>query len=325
MRFETKIGTSIEEAVHWLNEGELVGIPTETVYGLAGNGLRSEVISRIFEVKNRPFFDPLILHFSEIESVVPCIKKFPEDAQTLMSEFWPGPLTMVLPKSEKIPDLATAGTPNVAVRIPRHPMTLGLLQQLKFPLAAPSANPFSYVSPTTAQHVYDQLQGKIPYILDGGSAKIGMESTIVSFSREVPRIIRLGGISVEQIQSILPHAIVDVQFHPNETAESAGQAIKHYAPRCELIPLEDLDTAALEPHSSLVILRYSRNDSPKSSAKTYYLSENGDESEAAHHLFGMLRTFDELNIPRVYFEWAPHRGLGRAINDRLMRAQKKSS
>jgi len=208
----------------------------------------------------------------------------------------------------------------VAVRIPMHAMALELLQNLSFPLAAPSANPFSYVSPTSAQHVYDQLNSKIPYILDGGTSKIGMESTIISFSKEIPRIIRLGGISVEQILEILPDAQVDVQFNPHENAESAGQSIRHYAPKCILEPLERI---ALDGEIARTVLLYSKQSEVPKNARVFYLSESGSEIEATQNLFAMVRKFDEMGLDQVYFEWAPNKGLGRAINDRLSRAMKK--
>jgi L-threonylcarbamoyladenylate synthase len=316
MAFETLIGDSITEAVRWLNKGQLVGIPTETVYGLAGNGLDTEAVTRIFEAKNRPYFDPLILHFKDAESVYGSVKEFSEEAKKLADHFWPGPLTLILPKNETVPDLVTSGSSGVAVRVPAHALTLQLLEQLDFPLAAPSANPFKYVSPTTAQHVFDQLQGKIPYVLEGGASHIGIESTIVSFLNETPRILRLGGIPVEEIQEIIPQTVVDIQYAP-DAHESPGQLEHHYAPNCELKPLE---SSEFEQESGDYALLYFRKPIHTERHPSFYLSENGDLREAASRLFSLLRQFDQSHIKKVYFEWVPNEGLGRAINDRLSRA-----
>ena len=319
MPFQTTIGTQISEAVKWLQEGQIVGIPTETVYGLAGNGFDTQAVSRIFEAKNRPFFDPLILHVADLSSVYTCVREFPEEAKKLAEAFWPGPLTLVLPKSQQVPDLVTAGSDAVAVRIPQHPMALALLQELSYPLAAPSANPFTYVSPTTAQHVYDQLQGKIPYILDGGNATIGLESTIVSFADGPARVLRLGGISLEALWTVLPELQIDIQFAPKGT-ESPGQLDHHYAPRCALIPLDSLTE---KPDEQAHLLLFSQKPGGPAGSHIHYLTPKGDLNEAAAALFSLLRSFDDRQLDRVYFEWAPNEGLGRAINDRLSRAQKK--
>ncbi len=321
MEFKTQQGFDISEAIYWLNSNEVVGIPTETVYGLAGNGLSEQAITRIFQSKNRPFFDPLILHFPNIAAIEPCVLQFPEDAKKLARHFWPGPLTLVLPKSQIVPYLLTSGSDLVAVRIPNHPLSLQLLESLPYPLAAPSANPFTYVSPTSAQHVMDQLAGKIPYVLDGGKSTVGIESTIVSFEDTIPRILRLGGISFESIQEIIPQAEIRIQHAPN-TAIAPGQLEHHYAPRCELLPMDGDDFRKdLLPK---YLLKF-QNQEPISQADTLFdLSPKGNLSEAAAQLFSMLRQFDALGLKRVYFEWLPNKDLGRAINDRLSRAQKKS-
>ena len=316
MAFETLIGGSVTEAVRWLNKGQLVGIPTETVYGLAGNGLDTQAVTRIFEAKNRPYFDPLILHFKNAESVYECVKEFPQEAKKLADHFWPGPLTLILPKKENVPDLVTSGSSGVAVRVPGHPLTLQLLEQLSYPLAAPSANPFKYVSPTTAQHVFEQLQGRIPYVLEGGPSHIGIESTIVSFLHTIPRILRLGGIPVEEIQEIIPQTVIDIQHAP-DAHESPGQLEHHYAPNCELRPLESQE---FQHESGDCAILYFRKPNHAVNRPSFFLSENGDLREAASRLFSLLREFDQNQIKKVYFEWVPNEGLGRAINDRLSRA-----
>ncbi|MES2733756.1 MAG: L-threonylcarbamoyladenylate synthase, partial [Bacteroidota bacterium] len=186
-----RIGTNISHAIDLLQQGEVVAIPTETVYGLAGNALNTKAVARIFSVKNRPTFDPLIIHTNSLEKVLQFVDEMPAQAKTLAQACWPGPLTLLLPRKDSIPDLVTSGLDTVAVRIPNHSLTLSLLEALEFPLAAPSANPFGYISPTTAEHVYNQLGKKIPYILDGGPCLVGIESTIVGFEDGEPTIYRL--------------------------------------------------------------------------------------------------------------------------------------
>jgi L-threonylcarbamoyladenylate synthase len=177
-------GTDIEKCAQLLREGKLVAIPTETVYGLAANAFNQDAVVSIYEAKNRPFFDPLIIHTDSVDKAKNFVSFFPEKAKRLADVFWPGPLTLLLPRSNEVPDVVTSGLDNVAIRVPDHELTLKLLEQLDFPLAAPSANPFGYVSPTEPEHVQKQLGNKIPYILDGGKCKVGIESTIIGFDGE---------------------------------------------------------------------------------------------------------------------------------------------
>jgi len=226
---KASVGKAIDVAASYLRKGQLVGIPTETVYGLAGNALDVPTLSLIFETKNRPTFDPLILHSASLERVMPYISSFPAPLKTLAEKFWPGPLTLLLPKAAEVPDLLTSGLDRVAVRVPSHPFTLSLLQTLEFPLAAPSANPFGYISPTQAQHVYAQLGDKIPYILDGGSCEVGIESTIVGMVGDQVVIYRLGGQEVNEIEKWV--GPVQVQAHSSSQPNAPGQLESHYAPR----------------------------------------------------------------------------------------------
>jgi L-threonylcarbamoyladenylate synthase len=198
-----EIGKEVNRASQLLREGQLVGIPTETVYGLAANALDADAVLRIFEAKGRPHFDPLIMHLPDADAVKVHVRDIPPMALQLMDAFWPGPLTLVLPKQSHVPDIVTSGLDTVAVRVPSHPMTQALLRQLDFPLAAPSANLFGHVSPTTAQHVNAQLGDRIPYILDGGATTVGLESTIVGFEEGIPTIYRLGGLGVEEIERVV--------------------------------------------------------------------------------------------------------------------------
>ena len=198
-----EIGTDIALAVHLLKQNKCVAIPTETVYGLAANALEEDAVAKIFAIKKRPAFDPLIVHIAEMSQMLDFVKTVPPVAHQLASVFWPGPLTLLLPKKDCIPDITTSGLNSVGIRIPSHPMTLELLKQLPFPLAAPSANPFGYISPTAAQHVAAQLGDDVDFILDGGDCTIGLESTIVDFTCDEPKVRRWGGITAEMLQPIL--------------------------------------------------------------------------------------------------------------------------
>ena len=198
-----EIGKDIQKAKDFLEKDELVAIPTETVYGLAANALNPIAVAKIFEAKERPTFDPLIVHTHSLQEVYKFVTNIHPALLKLAEAFWPGPLTLLLPKKEIIPSLVTSGLDRVGVRVPNHSLTLDLLSQLNFPLAAPSANPFGYISPTTAMHVEKQLGTKIPYILDGGSCEVGLESTIVGEENGEIIIYRLGGLSVDEIETIV--------------------------------------------------------------------------------------------------------------------------
>ena len=228
-----QLGTNLTQARRLLEQGQVVAIPTETVYGLAANALAAAAVARIFATKARPHFDPLIVHAHSLEQVCTFTQEIPPLAQRLAAAFWPGPLTLLLPRAACIPDLVTAGLPHVAVRLPRHPLAQQLLQSLPFPLAAPSANPFGYISPTTAQHVAQQLGDRIPYIIDGGPCAVGLESTIVGFSPTgAPVVHRLGGITVEELTDVV--GPVQVNNQPTSNPRAPGQLTSHYAPRTPL-------------------------------------------------------------------------------------------
>ncbi len=196
------MGKDILQAKKYLEQGKLVAIPTETVYGLAANALDAGPVAAIFSVKNRPFFDPLIVHVDSLEKARRFVTAIPETAIELADQFWPGPLTILLDKSTLIPDLVTAGLPRVGIRCPDHELTLSLLSQLTFPLAAPSANPFGYISPTTPFHVEQQLGDQVAYILDGGPCQVGLESTIIGWEESKPVVYRVGGCPIEDIEKI---------------------------------------------------------------------------------------------------------------------------
>ena len=316
-------GTDLILAKKLLTEGKLVAIPTETVYGLAANGLDETAVAGIFSAKNRPTFDPLILHVASIEQAQSLSIDWPEMADKLARAFWPGPLTLILPKADHVPDLTTSGQPTVGIRMPNNRLTLELLSTLPFPLAAPSANPFGYVSPTNAQHVADQLGDSIDYILDDGDCSVGIESTIITIDNGTPKVLRLGGLSLERIADVLGFPVLE-HLNQNSNPQAPGQLDQHYSPRCKLIALNTMPAADIDP--SVSIIYFSKQEAQRSSdykssdGSHYYLSDSGDTNQAASNLFSTLRRLDQDNQKVAYFEWAPNEGLGRAINDRLQRA-----
>lgn len=312
-----EIGSNIEKAAALLNEGEIIGIPTETVYGLAGNALNEDAILQIYEAKNRPKFDPLIAHTDSIEKVKGIVERIPEKAIALANHFWPGPLTILLDKKENVPDLLTSGLSRVAVRIPNHPLTSQLLASLDFPLAAPSANPFGYVSPTTAQHVQDQLGNKIPYILDGGPCRVGLESTIVGFENEHVVVYRLGGTKVEEIEKLI--GPVKIQVNESSNPAAPGMLKSHYSPgRKMLIGDIEENLKGLDRETTGILSFQTSYDVPE--RNQVILSTDGDIDEAARKIFAALRKMDQPHIEIILTEFLPNEGLGKAINDRLRRA-----
>jgi L-threonylcarbamoyladenylate synthase len=309
-----RLGTDVAAAAALLRAGELVAIPTETVYGLAANALDERACLRIFEVKRRPAFDPLIVHVRSRVQVEELCAEVPPMAEVLMRTFWPGPLTLVLPKRPRVPDLVTSGLDTVAVRQPAHPLTQRLLEALPFPLAAPSANLFGQVSPTTAQHVVDQLGDAIPYVLDGGPCAVGVESTIVGWEDGRCVLYRPGGVALEALEEIAGR----VDPARREVLPAApGMLESHYAPRTPLL-LGDVD-ALLAAHAGrrIAVLAFAR---PREAHALRVLSPRGDLAEAARELFAALRALDASGAERIVAERVPEAGLGRAINDRLRRA-----
>lgn len=314
-----EIGRDIEKARQLLENGELVAIPTETVYGLAANALNTDAVMKIFLVKERPSFDPLIIHLSSIDHAQTYVSKLPDQAKKLADHFWPGPLTLVLPKKAIVPDVVTSGLDTVGIRCPRHDLTQELISQLDFPLAAPSANPFGYISPTSAQHVNDQLGNRIKYILDGGPCKVGLESTIIGFENNQPVIYRRGGIDDEQIVNVIGPLQSRLASSSNPLAP--GQLESHYAPKKRFL-LGDVDLLSngLE-NQQKGVLRF--KDNLKSDRNELYLSASGDLQEAARNLFACLRKLDQMDIEVILAEKVPDVGIGKAINDRLQRAAAK--
>ncbi|MFM7769749.1 MAG: L-threonylcarbamoyladenylate synthase [Bacteroidota bacterium] len=311
------IGNDIEIARNFLMRDQVTAIPTETVYGLAGNALKSEVVARIFEIKNRPHFDPLIVHISDKKEATKYAKEISPLAEKLMEAFWPGPLTILFPKKKNIPDLVTAGLNEVGLRVPNHELTLLLLRTLKFPLAAPSANPFGYISPTQARHVEKQLGDAIPYILDGGPSEVGIESTVIRVVNQSIHVLRAGGITVEMLAEFCPH--ITRETSSSSAPASPGLVSSHYAPNKPLKvgSIENL----LNEYAGVKagVLSFSKS---YDCHKNCILSARAELTEAAKNLFTMLRELDESDCEIVFSECVPNEGLGVAINDKLMRASK---
>lgn len=314
------IGNNIDTAKNYLINGELVAIPTETVYGLAANALNEDAVIKIFTVKNRPRFNPLIVHVANWGEAEKYVQDIPVKAMLLAQKFTPGPLTFLLNRKDIIPDIVTAGSDKVAIRIPNHPLTLALLQSLDFPLAAPSANPFGYVSPTSAQHVFENLANKIPYILDGGSATVGVESTIIGFDeKENVLLYRSGGISVEEIESVIKEKVIKAKKTPQKNPSTSGQLKSHYSPHT---PLYVGDIGELKKQfTGKKIACISFTKKYEDVDKNFVLSKDSSLTEAAKKLFAALREIDKMNVDVILAEKFPDEGIGRAINDRLEKAK----
>jgi len=317
------ISTDISKAIQLLTAEEIVAIPTETVYGLAGNIYSETAIKRIFETKQRPFFNPLIVHIPTSEVLSTIVNYIPKKAKLLADAFWPGPLTLVLPKKDSIPDLITAGKDTVAVRIPNHSTTLELLKQLDFPLAAPSANPFGSISPTTAQHVSDYFKNDIEMVLDGGACQRGIESTIIGFNGEEPIIYRLGSTPIEAIENIVGPVKI---MNKKETAPDApGMLERHYAPSTKTILTNNVSEAiALHQGKKIGVLAFQKTTIEDAVVIQINLSESNNLLEAASKLYDALHQLDKQNLDLIIAERFPDFGLGKSINDRLQRATVKA-
>jgi L-threonylcarbamoyladenylate synthase len=315
------IGNDLNKARSLLADHKVIGLPTETVYGLAGNGLNAEVVAKIFAIKNRPFFDPLILHIGEFSQLKELSTAVPLPLNDLALAFWPGPLTILVPKAERIPDIVTSGLPRVAIRMPDHALSLALLKSISFPLAAPSANPFGYISPTSPEHVFKQLGMKIPYILDGGKCQVGIESTIVGMENEDLVVYRLGGLCLDQLRAVYKGNIkINVS---TSQPESPGMTLSHYAPSKSLYMGEKSVLLSTVETKGAAILCFSEKWKEVNDKQQWVLSETADFEEAAHKLFSFLREIDESNVTHILAEKLPDEGLGVAINDRLFRASQK--
>ena len=309
---------NIERAAVLIRSGGVIAFPTETVYGLGANAFNPQAMLRIFEIKNRPSFDPLIVHIANIDSVKKLCADVSPLAKKLMKKFWPGPLTLVLPKNKTVPDVVTSGLPTVAVRMPSHPVALALVRCAGVPIAAPSANPFGCLSPTTAAHVIKYLDGQIDLVLDGGKCPMGVESTIFDLTGEKPTLLRPGALSIEAIKEI----VGEIGLNRNPTKPLApGGLPQHYSPQTPLKLINNLKVMPMDHRKKkgLLTFRQPKNELPFFQ-RIEVLSQAADLREAAANLFSCLHKLDEEGLDVIYAEHVPEVGLGRAIMDRLRRA-----
>lgn len=314
----SQIGENLLKAATLLESNELVAIPTETVYGLAANALSDEAVIKIFEAKNRPTFNPLIVHVVDVAAIQKYAELDPISLQ-LAEAFMPGPFTLLLPKKPIISDIVTAGSSKVAIRVPNQMMTTKLLMLLTFPLAAPSANPSGYVSPTSAQHVLNGLKDKVSYILDGGQSEVGLESTIAEVNGNEIILHRTGAVTAEQMEKLTGLKVVspDTSNHPT----TAGQMKSHYATKTPLYRGDIAKLIQQYQDKNIAVISFHKLYEGLKTGHQYVLSPKADLNEAAKHLFEVMRCIDEFHFDVVITELFPDRGLGRAINDRLGRAQ----
>jgi L-threonylcarbamoyladenylate synthase len=312
------VNDAVSRAVGLLREGQAVGLPTETVYGLAADALREDAVVKIFEAKSRPRFDPLIVHVPNagwIDRVAIVRESVRPLFEQLRNQFWPGPLTFVFPRQPVIPDMVTAGLETVAVRLSSHPVFRQIISEFSRPLAAPSANRFGRISPTTAAHVRDELDGLIPLIVDAGPTVHGLESTIVALRNERIEILRRGPVTENQLGAFAEVTVVG----PTGTPEAPGQLPSHYAPQTPLVLAENAASFRHGKAKRSGLLSWNAEAGP-GFAETRFLSKTQDLTEAATNLFRLLRELDDCHLDLIVAETVPDEGLGEAINDRLRRA-----
>jgi len=331
---------SIEKAAEEIRNGGLAAFPTETVYGLGGDAYNSAAAANIFEVKNRPQFDPLIVHIAEIETLEKITdfslldKTAKKNLEVLTKNLWPGPLTLILPKKPVIPEIVTSGMPTAAIRFPSHETAQKIIKKSTGAVAAPSANPFGYLSPTRAEHVFEMLGNKIEIILDGGSSELGLESTVLDLCNGQPRILRPGGTSKEAIEALIGSIALGSNLNENtgnKALVSPGLLKSHYAPKVKLSVHtgEDLCSMFINDEAAILFFDEKSHDKWLSAKKTEVkpiikiLSKKGNLLEAATQLFKFLHELDHLEIKHIYAQFVPEEGLGLAINDRLKKASNK--
>ena len=314
-------------ACQLLRQGQVVGIPTETVYGLAANALDPEAAHRIYAAKGRPSDNPLIVHIAEFQDLYPLVAHCPKLAEELADAFWPGPLTMIFPKSEKVPAATTGGMDTVAVRMPAHPAAREIIKECGLPLAAPSANLSGKPSPTKASHVYQDMQGRIPLILDGGDCQVGVESTVIAVHEDSVRLLRPGGITVEMLSEYCDVIVDDGVLHQlkeGEKALSPGMKYKHYAPSAQVILLDGTEDAFIQYVNSHagegVYAMAGEQEAKRLSVPALPFGGEDEEAEQARQLFECLRECDEKGAKTVYARLPDAKGVGLAVLNRLLRA-----
>lgn len=333
---QTPSKVTITLAAKLLQDGQLVAFPTETVYGLGAHALDAQAVRKIFQAKERPSYDPLIVHLHTIEALPRIARNISETVYALAEAFWPGPLTLILPRQDTVPDIVTSGLPTVAVRIPSHPVALALLQAANLPVAAPSANRFGYTSPTTAAHVLADLNGRIPLILDGGPTHIGVESTVLDMTSTPPRILRPGGVSLEALRRILGAVTMAVQPEKDtQQPPSPGMLPRHYAPHAHLVLFKGAPESvyqamkvrakqALKRHQKLAFMLpdedRKRFENFPQTAQFIWLGSLKHIPDISKNLYAAMRQLDQAGAEIVLTHNLPETGLGAAINNRLSKA-----
>jgi L-threonylcarbamoyladenylate synthase len=320
--------TGILRAAEFLRAGGLVGIPTETVYGLAANALDGKAVAKIFAAKGRPVDNPLIVHISAWEQMLPLVREVPESAKKLTQAYWPGPLTIILPKADCIPSEVSPGLDTVSIRLPAHPIAREIISAAGVPLAAPSANLSGSPSPTCARHVMDDMDGRIEAVVDGGDCGVGLESTVITLATPVPRLLRPGGITHAQLEAVLGKVEIDPavthQLQEGVKAASPGMKYKHYAPKARVILLrggreEYLSYVNARAEEGVFALCF-REDLEGLQVPTICYGSVDDSEEQAHRLFSLLRDLDEKGARLVYAHCPSTDGVGLAVYNRLIRA-----
>lgn len=317
-------GKDISKAVAFLNKDDLIGFPTETVYGLAANAFSIAAVQKIYQLKKRPTSNPLILHTHSVEAAVKYTSKMNPAAIKLAKSFWPGPLTLLLPKNNLIPDCVTSGSPLVAIRVPNHPVALALLTALDYPLVAPSANPYTRISPTNAQMVDDYFGESLPYILDGGSCAKGIESAIVGFDGDSPIVFRQGAISIDAIEFVVGK--VKMKHEVKQEIVTPGMTKLHYAPKTKMHIIENLlDFMNVSPNHKVGFIGMGDRHICHPNLVFVSLSENNDLEEASMNLYQSMYILDSLGLDCIVIKKFPEHGIGRSMNDRIRRATYVSS
>ena len=312
-----QVTKDIDLVVNQLINNEIVAIPTETVYGLAASMMSTSAINKVFQAKKRPHTNPLIVHIKDKNEVLKYVKSCPEKAQILMEKFWPGSLTILFEKNEIISDLITAGSSLVALRVPNHPITLQLLQEIDVPLVAPSANPFTRISPTTSKHVMDLFTDEFNYVLEGGACEEGIESTIIGFEENQPIVYRLGAVGINEIEKY----IGKVHLKNVNQKDLPGNSKKHYSPRTRCVITQNIYNEIIKyKNEKIGVLLYKNRKLAISPFKTVVLSPNGTTKEALFNLYTSLHWLDQQGVDIIIMEEFPNDEYGLVINDRLQRA-----
>ena len=322
----TEYEKALEESAKLLKNGEVVGIPTETVYGLAANALDEDAVKKIFVAKGRPSDNPLIVHIAKFEDLEPLVKEIPEKVRVMADAFWPAPLTMIMKKSDKVSNVVSGNLDTVAIRMPKSDYARAIIDACGLPLAAPSANLSGSPSPTNAKYVFDDMNGRIPLIIDGGNCEIGVESTVISFAEEPPRLLRPGGVTLEEMTALIGEIVVDDavlnKLEEGAVAASPGMKYKHYAPSADITIIKsdfDCFKKLCESEDNITALCFDGENEKLSCNSVTYGDENDGFSQSAR-LFDALRELDEMGAQKVYARCPNTKGMGLAVYNRLIRA-----